>query len=294
MAGKNVGAMAPLRPRQLRRESTRVRGTTGRAATRREPAAGSRSGPPSERALLLAAQRGGVRERGELVDSFLPLIGSVARIYRRTTRVEREELIQAGVVGLLRALDRYDADRGVPFWAYAAWWVRQAMQEVVSELSGPLVLSDRALRQLARVKAAQRKVEQSRGRSATLRELAAVAGLPESQVGSLISAQLRPRSLDEPSNDERSDAMSVGELVRDPSAEDAFAEAPNRACASELPRLLERLTERERTVICSRYGVGHPEQTLHELAGRLGVTAERVRQIEHASLNKLRAAVESA
>ncbi|HEY1515750.1 MAG TPA: sigma factor, partial [Solirubrobacteraceae bacterium] len=92
------------------------------------------------------------------------MIASVARAYRRSTAVGREELTQEGVVGLLRALDRYDPDRGVPFWGYAAWWVRQAMQQVVSELSAPMVLSDRALRQLARVKHAQRRFEQTSGR----------------------------------------------------------------------------------------------------------------------------------
>jgi RNA polymerase primary sigma factor len=198
-------------------------------------------------------------------------------------------LMQEGVVGLLRALGRYDPGRGVPFWSYASWWVRQAMQQVVSELSGPMVLSDRALRQLARIKTAQRRLEQTRGRGATLRELAAASGLPEAQVHRLMSAELRPRPLDEPANSENSDAMSVGELLRDPSGEDGFARVPEVALAAELPRLLALLTERERTVICSRYGIDRREQTLREVAGQLGVSAERVRQIEHATLTKLEA-----
>jgi RNA polymerase primary sigma factor len=246
----------------------------------------------SEAALVIAAKRGGGREREELVDSFLPMIAGIARVYRRSTRVDRDELMQEGVVGLLRALERYDVRRGVPFWAYATWWVRQAMQQVVSELSGPLVLSDRALRQLARVKGAQRTFEQRCGRVANLHELAAAAGLPPAQVQTLIRAELRPRPLDEPANAEHSDGMNVGELLSDPSAEDAFARAPHRAFAAELPRLLVRLTERERIVICSRYGIGRREQTLREVADRLGVSAERVRQIEHASLAKLGAAAE--
>jgi RNA polymerase sigma factor (sigma-70 family) len=236
---------------------------------------------------VLAAKRGGARERDELVDSFLPLIGGIARVYRRSSRIDREELMQEGVVGLLRALERYDPGRGVPFWAYAVWWVRQAMQQVVSELSGPLVLSDRALRQLARIKVARRGFEQRHRRAANLRELAAAAGLPQAQVASLISAELRPRALDEPANGENGDAMSVGDQLRDPSAEDAFTRAPHRAFATKLPGLLARLTERERTVICSRYGIGRRPQTLREVAGRLCVSAERVRQIEHASLAKL-------
>lgn len=84
--------------------------------------------------------------------------------------------------------------------------------------------------------------------------------------------------------------MSIGELLRDPSAEDALTRTSYRVCATDLPRLLARLTERERIVICSRYGIGRREQTLREVAGRLGVSAERVRQIEHAWLAKLCAA----
>jgi hypothetical protein len=69
------------------------------------------------------------------------MIVSVAHAYRRSTRVDRHELTQEGIVGLLRALERFEPDRGVPFWAYAEWWVRQAMQQVVSEVSRPMVLS---------------------------------------------------------------------------------------------------------------------------------------------------------
>jgi RNA polymerase sigma factor (sigma-70 family) len=243
---------------------------------------------------VLAAQGGGEPEREELVESFTPLIASIARIYRRSSGVDREELMQEGVVGLLRALERYDPGRGVPFWAYAAWWVRQAMQQVVSELSRPLVLSDRALRQLARVKDARRKFEQTRGRARSSRELAKAAGLPPAQVERLMSVELRSRGLDEPATGEPGDGMRVGEMLPDPPAEDAYLRVPDRVAAAELPRLLGQLSDRERVVICSRYGIGRREQTLREVAVGLGVSAERVRQIEHASLDKLCAAAQHA
>ena len=102
----------------------------------------------SERELVRSAQAGDRAGRARLVEAFLPLIGSVARVYRDSTQVDRVELLQEGVVGLLRALERYDPDQGVPFWGYASFWVRQAMQQLVAELTRPLVLSDRALRQL--------------------------------------------------------------------------------------------------------------------------------------------------
>ena len=106
--------------------------------------------------MVMAAQQGGSREREQLIEAFMPSIAGLARIYRRSSSVDRSELIQDGVVGMLRALERFDPEFEVPFWGYASWWVRQAMQQLVSERSRPIVMSDRALRQLARVKDAQR------------------------------------------------------------------------------------------------------------------------------------------
>ncbi|HTX32398.1 MAG TPA: sigma-70 family RNA polymerase sigma factor [Solirubrobacteraceae bacterium] len=241
-------------------------------------------------ALVIAAKTGGEAERGELIDAFRPLVGSLARGYRRASAIDHRELMQEGAVGLLRALERYDPARGVPFWAYATWWVRQAMQQVVSELSRPIVLSDRALRQLARVKDAQRRLEQARAMQASCGEVADLAGLPRAQVESLMSAERRARPLDEPANDEDGDGATVGEMLADPPAEDAYDAIPQRVIAAELPRLLSYLSHRERTVICARFGIGRREQTLREVAEQLEVSAERVRQIEQASLEKLRAA----
>lgn len=247
----------------------------------------------AELGLVVRAQRGGPREREALVEVYRPLIGSVARAYRRSSSVGREELVQEGVVGLLRALERYDPGRGVPFWGYAAWWVRQAMQQVVSELSRPMVLSDRALRQLARIKQAQRRFEQSCRREASMVELSRVVGLPRSQVEKLLCTERTARGLDEPTGVEAAGegTATVGEMLADPPAGEAFERVPQRVLAAQVPGLLGHLSERERTVIRSRYGLGQREQTLREIAPRLGVSAERVRQIEQESLAKLYAVV---
>jgi RNA polymerase sigma factor (sigma-70 family) len=241
--------------------------------------------------VVLRAQRGGPREREQLVNAYQPIIASVARSYRRSTSVGRDELTQEGVVGLLCALERYEPERGVPFWGYAAWWVRQAMQQVVSELSRPVVLSDRALRQLARIKEAQRRFGQTRRRDATTAELSTIVGLPQSQVEKLISTERTARGLDEPTGGEPGEGTTVGELLADPPAGDAYERVPQQVLAAQVPKLLCHLSDRERTVICSRYGLGQREQTLGEIAPRLGVSTERVRQIEQESLAKLFAAV---
>jgi RNA polymerase primary sigma factor len=240
----------------------------------------------SERALILRAKAGGPRDREELVKWFAPMIASVARTYRRSA-VDREELMQEGVVGLLRALERYEPERGVPFWAYAVWWVRQAMQQVVSELSRPIVLSDRALRQLARIKGAQRQFEQAHRHEPSPLELAPLVGLPRGQIESLTRADRNTRGLDEPAVGERSTGNSLAELLADVPAQDAYERVDQRELARTVPNLLAHLDERERTIIRSRYGLGRPAQTLREVAPKLGISAERVRQIEHDALEKL-------
>jgi RNA polymerase primary sigma factor len=136
---------------------------------------------------VLAAKQGGPREREQLIEAFRPSIVGVARMYRNSSRVEWNELLQEGVVGLLRALERVQGRAGD-----SVLGVRHVVgapgDAAVSELSRPLVLSDRALRQLARVKKAQRALEQSEGRTATCQDLAQAVGLPRSQVESLIFA----------------------------------------------------------------------------------------------------------
>jgi RNA polymerase primary sigma factor len=239
--------------------------------------------------LVVAAQRDPLA-RARLLDAFRPLVASVARMYARSTSVDRAELMQEGAVGLLRALERYDAGLGTPFWAYAGWWVRQAMQQLVSELQRPVVLSDRAIRQLARLKAARRQLGQANGREPTLSELAAATGLSREQLDRLVAAERRPRALEEPIDGEGGDVGSFGELLADPGAEDAYEGVMWRVQLDELPRLLDVLNDRERAIVCGHYGLDGPPRTLHELGNGLGLSAERVRQIERCALDKLRAA----
>jgi RNA polymerase primary sigma factor len=244
-----------------------------------------------ERRLVLAAQQGVPGCRAELIESFMPLIASVARVYRGSPSVDRSELMQEGVAGLLEALERYDPTMGPPFWAYASWWVRQSMQQIVAQLTRPIVLSDRALRQLARVRHAERCHLQTKGHHPTLADLAAATSLGVGQIESLLSAQRRARALDEPLSGEGGTGETFGDALADPGSEDAYERVPQQMLAGELAMLFAGLTERERTILRGRFGIGCREQTLRELAEELGVSAERVRQIEQRALGKLHDAV---
>jgi RNA polymerase sigma factor (sigma-70 family) len=243
-----------------------------------------------ERRLLAAARAGDTRARAELVDAFLPLIASVARVYRSSPSLDRLELLQEGVVGLLRAMERYDPERGTPFWAYAKWWVRQAMQQLVSELARPAVLSDRALRQLARLKDAHGQVLAEFGREPSRQELAACTGFELDQVDNLLAIDQPPRSTDEILTSEDGAVGTFGELLADPLAEGEYERVLDAIEERQLGALLARLSDRERLVLRARYGLDGEEQTLRQVADRLGVSAERVRQLEQRALGKLAAA----
>ena len=239
---------------------------------------------------MFAAQNGDGHARDRLVEVFTPAIGGVARRYRQTPGVASEDLMQEGVVGLLRAATRYDQRMGTPFWAYATWWVRQAMQQLVSEMTRPIVLSDRALRRLAKMKEVRRAHLQTDGCEPTSEELADATGLDRRQIDDLLAVEPRPRGLEEEIGGDEGPPMSLGELVVDPEAEAAFARVNDRMELAALRDLTTTLNARERGIVEAHYGLGRPSQTLRKIAEGLNLSVERVRQIEVKALEKIREA----
>src|ERR1700753_1392808 len=243
-----------------------------------------------ERRLIDAAQAGDRRAREELVEAFLPLIAGVARVYRGSQTITRVELMQEGVVGLLRALERYDPALGVPFWGYAAWWVRQAMQQLIAELTRPMVLSDRALRQLSQLKRAHREYLTEHGREPSGNELADRTGLSHAQVGEMLTLERVPQSMDEPVQGAEEELGAFGELLADPLANGAYEQLLDSSEIEQIRALLGTLNDRERMILRARYGLGGPEESLRDIGERIGLSGERVRPIEQGALGELRAA----
>jgi RNA polymerase primary sigma factor len=242
----------------------------------------------TESRLVLAAQADDGDARQRLIESLRPLIGMVARTYRGCPAIERRELMQEGVVGLLRALRRFDASRGTPFWGYATWYVRQAMQRLVAELGQPVVLSDRALRQLAQLKDARREFAQDHGEEPTARRLASVTGLSRQQIDHLLVIERDPRRLDEPLPGGGDRPVTVGELLTDPSSEEEFEQAEAHVEFEWRHERFGRLSDRQRRVLGAHFGIDGSALTLREIGSRLGISAERVRQIEQEALERLR------
>ena len=268
----------------------RLEGETSSAGYLRDVSDRARLPAGVERRLIAAAQAGDRRAREELVEAFLPLIAGVARVYRGSQTITRLELMQEGVVGLLRALERYDPTLAVPFWGYAAWWVRQAMQQLIAELTRPLVLSDRALRQLSQLKRAHGDYLAAHGREPSGNELAASTGLSHAQVGEMLALDRAPRSMDVPVQGAEGEVGAFGELLADPLAVDAYEQLLDHSEIEQIRALLGSLNDRERMILRARYGLDGPEQSLRDVGERIGLSAERVRQIEQRALGKLRTA----
>jgi DNA-directed RNA polymerase sigma subunit (sigma70/sigma32) len=163
------------------------------------------------------------------------------------------------------------------------------MQQLAAELTRPIVMSDRALRQLSQIKDTYAAL-QAAGAEVTLAELGERTGIDPAQLANLIAADRPPKALEEPIEGEEGQIGAFGELIADPLAEDEYERVVTSIAADQLRDLLSGLSDREREVLRARYGLDNPEESLRQIARRLGVSAERVRQIEDRALGKLRAA----
>ncbi|HWC85958.1 MAG TPA: sigma-70 family RNA polymerase sigma factor [Solirubrobacteraceae bacterium] len=239
-----------------------------------------------ERELVVAAEGGDEEARGQLVESFLPAIRGLARRFAAGSGVQPSDLTQEGIAGLLFAARRYDPRMETPFWAYASFWVRKAMQDLLSEMMRPVVLSDHAARGLAQIRSTRRDYVTAHGAEPTTDELAAATGFTRAQFDSLLAVERPPRRLDEPLEaDDGEGPATLGDTIADPKGEDEYQHVLDEM---EVRDYIGRLDERERTVLWRHYGLGRPAQTLSQIGAGLGVSAERVRQIEAEALKKLR------
>lgn len=240
--------------------------------------------------LAVAAQAGEPGARERLVEQALPLVQRYAARYTGRD-LDRADLVQEGVVGLLRALSRFDRERGVPFAAYAGWWLRQAMQQAIAEQSRAVRLPTHVLWDIHALKEARGAVSQREGRDATAAELERELGWARGRYDSVTRAERPALSLDAPYAGDESEVDSLGDVLADPLSEQGFADVLDEATVPAVRALLSTLSQRERQVLAWRFGEDvEAPLTLQQVGRRLGVSAERVRQIENRALAKLQTA----
>jgi RNA polymerase primary sigma factor len=257
-----------------------------------EVAARERLSTAEEHRLALRA-KDDPAAREQLIERFVPLIVSLARSYR-TEGLDFADLVQEGCVGLLRALDRFDAARGVPFTAFATWWIRQGLQELRSDFMRPLRIPPKALRQLAELKSAHNRIWVEEHREIPLHELAEQCGIDAEQAEALVRADADVRSLSDPVAASEEVGM-LGDILEDPVSADDYEQLLDEIAGEQLRSLLGSLSARELEIIAARFGLdGRAVERLQEIGERMGLSAERVRQLEARALAKLRTPIERA
>ncbi|HJA18974.1 MAG TPA: sigma-70 family RNA polymerase sigma factor [Candidatus Mediterraneibacter ornithocaccae] len=240
-----------------------------------------------EKRLGEKSAQGDEEARRKLSEGNLRLVVSLAKHY--TGRgIPLMDLIQEGNMGLMRAAEKYDYTKENRFSTYAAWWIKEAMQRAIDQQSREIRVPVHVAENMKRVQKTARELQQSLGRDATAKEIAEKLGnKTEDEVKDIINYLQSPVSLETPVGDDGEN--SLGDMVEDKS-EPTPEEAMNILVRQEeVKELLEKLGDRERQVIRLRYGLEDGRtHTLEEIGDMLGVTRERVRQIEARAMEKLR------
>jgi RNA polymerase primary sigma factor len=239
-----------------------------------------------ERELARRKDEGDEEAKRRLIESNLRLVMAITRNYTKAS-VPLLDLIQEGNLGLIRAVEKFDYRLGYKLSTYATWWIRQAITRALADQGRTIRLPVHVADQVRRLLRARRQLAQKLNREPTLTELARETQQSEERVRELLELVENPVSLETPVGDGES---IYGDLIEDVNALAPHEQSAEQARARELARALDQLNPRMRRVLSLRFGLdGEPQQTLEEVGTQLGITRERVRQLETRALRELRA-----
>ena len=246
--------------------------------------------PAQERELARRKDLGDEEAKRKLIECNLRLVMSITRNYTHAD-VALLDLIQEGNLGLIRAVEKFDYTLGFKLSTYATWWIKQAISRALAEQGRTIRLPVHVADQVRKVTKTRRILGQKLNRDPSLEEVAAEVGMTPERVQELLELVLDPVSLETPIGDGDS---SVADLIPDLNAAQPEVETADRARSSELFEALAKLQPRQRRVVIERFGLdGVRPRTLEEVGANLGITRERVRQLEARALRELRAVAPS-
>jgi RNA polymerase primary sigma factor len=238
-----------------------------------------------ERELARRKDEGDEGAKKRLIESNLRLVMAITRNYTKAS-VPLLDLIQEGNLGLIRAVEKFDYRLGYKLSTYATWWIRQAITRALADQGRTIRLPVHVADQVRRLLRARRQLAQKYNREPTLAELARETQQSEERVRELLELVENPVSLETPVGDGES---LYGDLIEDVNALAPHEQSAQQARGRELAGALEQLNPRMRRVLSLRFGLdGEAPQTLEEVGSQLGITRERVRQLETRALRELR------
>jgi RNA polymerase primary sigma factor len=245
--------------------------------------------PEQEVELARKIRKGDAQARERMINANLRLVVTIARDYENFG-LPLLDLISEGNIGLTKAVERFDPNKGAKLSTYAMWWIKQAIKRALANQSKTIRLPVHLVDKIAKVRRVSLQMSDEFGREPSDDELGEEIGIASHKVARLKSIGIRPASLDAPVAD--NDSTEFGELIGDEQMQTPYESLRDKNLLGEVDGLLDVLDKREKRIISQRFGLdGGKPKTLEDVSKSFGITRERIRQLQNVALAKLRHAL---